>query len=244
VNLRLPAKHLSPCGAPGGRAQKILIAEDDAHISAMLCELLRQNGYAPVPAYSGTEALLLLQQDRFSLVLLDLMLPGKTGEQVLEELRKRQNLPVIVLTARTDKETTVNLLRLGADDYIAKPFDNDELLARIHVQLRRAAPGQPETNRLCFKDLTLDLDGYDAVSGGQKAGLSKREFEILQLLMKNPKKVFTKNNLYESIWNDEFLGGDNTVNVHISKLRAKLDAISPGTEYVQTVWGIGFKMAE
>jgi DNA-binding response OmpR family regulator len=151
---------------------------------------------------------------------------------------------VIALTARTDKETVVKLLRLGADDYVSKPFDTNELLARIDVQLRRSAPQEPETNRLYFKNITLDPDCFDAMADGHKAGLSKREFEILQLMMTNSNKVFTKNNLYESVWGGEFLGDDNTVNVHISKIRAKLNVISSGTEYIQTVWGIGFKMAE
>ena len=224
---------------------KILVVEDDAHINEMLCELLRYNGYAPTSAYSGTEALLLIPEGGFSLVLLDLMLPGKTGEQVLEEIRKSSEVPVIVLTARSDKATTVELLRLGADDYLAKPFDNNELLARIEARLRRSAPHNPDcANALHYKGATLDLDGYDAVVGGRRAGLSKREFEILRLLMSHPRKVFTKNNLYESVWGGDFLGDDNTVNVHISKLRAKLSAIAPDTEYIQTVWGIGFKMKE
>ena len=227
---------------------QILIVEDDVHINEMLCELLRQNNHTPTAAFSGTEALLLLSQNNYSLILLDLMLPGKTGEQVLEELRAVSNTPVIVLTARTDKETTVKLLRLGADDYIGKPFDNNELLARIDVRLRRqhdAAPDDKYGNAtISHKGITLDLDGYDELAGGQKAGLSKREFEILRLMMSHPNKVFTKNNLYESVWGGEFLGDDNTVNVHISKLRAKLNAISPDTEVIQTVWGIGFKMKE
>ena len=220
--------------------KKILIVEDDSHINEMLCHLLRQNGYAPTAAYSGTEALLALPRGGFSLILLDLMLPGKTGEDVLQEIRAHCTTPVIVLTARADKETTVKLLRLGADDYIAKPFDNNELLARIDVQLRRAVPA---AGQLRYKGITLDIDGYDAINvNGQKAGLSKREFEILHLMMQHPQKVFTKNNLYESVWGGQFLGDDNTINVHISKLRAKLAAISPGEEYIQTVWGIGFKM--
>ena len=223
--------------------KKILVVEDDIHISEMLCHLLRQNGYAPVAAYSGTEALLTLSQDEFSLILLDLMLPGKTGEKVLEKLRTVSAIPVIVLTARTDKETTVQLLRQGADDYIAKPFDNNELLARIDVQLRRTLPAQA-MEQIKFKGIALDLDGYDAVADGRKAGLSKREFEILRLMMSHPKKVFTKNNIYESVWGGDFWGDDNTINVYISKLRSKLQAISPDAEYIQTVWGIGFKMKE
>jgi DNA-binding response OmpR family regulator len=215
------------------------------HISNMLCELLSQNNYEPVAAYSGTEALLILPRGEFSLVLLDLMLPGKTGEEVLEELRGCFDVPVIVLTARTDKDTVVQLLRLGADDYIAKPFDNNELLARMDVQLRRASDREIAGEEiLSFRDLTLEINGYDVQVGGCKAGLSKREFEILRLMMCHPKKVFTKNNLYESVWGEEFYGDDNTINVHISKLRAKLAVHSPDTEYIQTVWGIGFKMKE
>jgi len=224
--------------------KQILIVEDDLHISEMLSELLRQNGYTPKAAYSGTEALLTLPQGGFSLILLDLMLPGKPGEEVLEEIRATSTIPVIVLTARTDKETTIKLLRLGADDYIAKPFDNNELLARIDVQLRRRAPEQPEREQIKYKSITLDLNGYDAFANGTPAGLSKREFEILRLMMSHPQKVFTKNNIYESVWGGEFWGDDNTINVHISKLRSKLQAISPGEDYIQTVWGIGFKMAE
>lgn len=226
------------------KIEKILIAEDDIYINEMLCQLLKQNGYMPMAAYSGTEALLLLSQDTFSLVLLDLMLPGKQGQQVLAEVRETSAIPVIVLTALTDKETTVKLLRLGADDYIAKPFDNNELIARIGVQLRHAAPRDLDKEQLKFKDITLDLDSYDAIINGRKAGLSKREFEILHLLMSHPNKVFTKNNIYQSVWGGEFLGDDNTVNVHISKLRTKLSVVSKDAEYIQTVWGIGFKMKE
>jgi len=133
---------------------------------------------------------------------------------------------------------------LGADDYIAKPFDNNELLARIDVQLRRAVPQNQSVTQLQFKDITLDLDGYDALIGGQKAGLSKREYELLRLMMSYPGKVFTKNNLYESVWGGEFFGDDNTINVHISKLRAKLKVLSPDADYIQTIWGLGFKMKE
>ena len=228
--------------------EKILIVEDDTFISEMLCELLALNGYDPVAAYSGTEALLCLSQGGFALVLLDLMLPGKTGEEVLREARLKSGVPIIVLTAMVDKETTVKLLRLGADDYIIKPFDNGELLARIDVQLRRAAAvglsASDTGSKLKFKDIILDLEGYDAFIGDAKAGLSKREFEILRLMMSHPQKVFSKNNLYESVWGDEYMGDDNIINVHISKLRAKLGALSPGQEYVKTVWGIGFKMGD
>jgi len=224
---------------------KILIIEDDTYISELLCELLAQNGYATAAAFSGTEGLLLLSQGTFDLVLLDLMLPGKTGEEVLQAIRG--TVPIIVLTARVDKETTVALLQMGADDYLTKPFDNDELLARIAVQLRRAAApaaSPPVPAALTYKDLTLDPDAHDAYIRGEAARLSKREFEILRLMATYPQKVFTKNNLYESVWGDAFFGTDNTVNMHISRLRAKLHALNPDAAYIKTVWGLGFKMEE
>lgn len=220
--------------------EKILIVEDDIHINNMLCELLRLNNYTPHAAFSGTEAILLLSGEQFSLILLDLMLPGKTGAEVLEEIRIKSAVPVIALTAVSDKESVVALLKAGANDYITKPFDNSELLARIEVQLRSNAPAQAQ--QLRFNALTLDLERFDGFIKEQSLGLSKREFEILKLLMENPQKVFTKNNLYESVWNDEFMGDDNTINVHISKLRSKIAKFTD-SEYIQTVWGIGFKMS-
>lgn len=223
--------------------KNILIVEDDLDISNMLKELLNQNNYQVTAAFSGSEALLCLQMKEFDLVLLDLMLPGKTGEQVLLELRKTNLVPVIVLTAQADKDKVVELLVQGADDYVSKPFDNRELLARIDVQLRKNI--QINNNKgLKFKDLTLLLDQFDVEINKKAAGFSKTEFAIVQLLMTHPNKVFTKNNLYESVWGGEFLGDDNTINVHISKIRQKLAALNPKEEYIQTVWGIGFKMQE
>jgi len=227
----------------GGIMHKILVVEDDIDINSMLCDLLQQNGYEPTAAYSGTEAVLNFKLGTYDLVLLDLMLPGKSGDAVLSDIRAVSDVPLIAVTAVTDKESTVSLLKSGADDYIPKPFDNDELLARIEVQLRRKQSGLIQDN-IIFKDIVLNLDEYDASINNKAASLSKREFEILKLLMSHPKKVFTKNNLYESVWQDEFMGDDNTINVHISKIRAKLAKLNPGEEYIQTVWGIGFKMHE
>ncbi len=222
--------------------KKILIVEDDVHISGMIQDLLTQEGYVTNVAYSGTEALMCFRMEKYELILLDLMLPGKTGYDVLTEIRAESQVPVIVLTAIDTKESTVSLLKLGANDYITKPFDNEELLVRIEVQLRNVTTTSPET--LHFKDVTLDLEQFDAFVQQEPLNLSKREFEILKCMMENPKKVFTKNNLYESVWGEEFFGDDNTINVHISKIRTKLAKINPETEYIQTVWGIGFKMQE
>jgi DNA-binding response OmpR family regulator len=184
---------------------------------------------------------MLFKAAEYGLILLDLMLPGKSGGQVLEEIRKTSGVPVIALTAVSGAESVVSLLKAGADDYITKPFDNDVLLARIDVQLRN---NKRSSGGLTFRDIVLDTELYDAFIGGQPLKLSKREFDILKLLMRNPKKVFSKNNLYESVWQEEFLGDDNTVNVHISKIRSKIAKFRPDGEYISTVWGIGFKMKE
>lgn len=224
----------------------ILVIEDDNDINHMVCDLLEQNGYNTKSAYSGTEALMVFH-DKIDLVLLDLMLPGLTGEQVLQELRKHSNIPVIGVSAKSDKASTINLLKTGADDYIVKPFNNDELLVRIEVQLRRYH--QPnnltkEDNKLTYKDIAIDVDTYSVVVNNIPISLTKREFLILELLIKYPKKVFTKSNLYEHVWNEEFYGDENTINVHISNIRSKLAKANPTEEYIQTVWGIGFKMCE
>lgn len=223
---------------------KILVVEDDSDINNMLNELLKQNNYEVTSAYSGTEALLCFKNDNYDIVLLDLMLPGKSGDAVLAEIREISSVPVLMLTAVTDKESMVMLLRAGADDYIRKPFDNDELLARIETNIRRHNIKGEDSKALVFDDMTIIPERYDVMIGSKYVGLSKREYEILKIMMEYPKKVFTKNNLYESVWNDEFLGDDNTINVHISKIRAKLARLSPDKEYIQTVWGIGFKLKE
>ena len=218
--------------------KKILIVEDDTNINNLLRDLLMHNGYVTTQAFSGTEAVMLLENKVYDLILLDLMLPGKTGEEVLEAIRAKCSTPVIALTAVSDK--VVTLLKAGANDYITKPFDNAELLARIEVQLRNSTAA-PKT--LHFREIMLDLERFDGFVEDKPLGLSKREYEILRLLMENPTKVFTKNNLYESVWGEDFLGDDNTINVHISKIRTKIAKYTNG-EYIQTVWGIGFKMSD
>lgn len=224
----------------------ILVVEDDSDISNMICDLLEQNGYNVRTAYSGTEALMVFD-NKIDLVLLDLMLPGLAGETVLENIRKHSNAPVIGLSAKSDKASTINLLKSGADDYIVKPFNNDELLVRIEAQLRRynqSSSLPTENSKVTYKDITIDIETYSVYVGNTSVSLTKREFLILELLMKYPKKVFTKSILYERVWNDEFFGDENTINVHISNIRSKLAKANPSEEYIQTVWGIGFKMSE
>lgn len=222
--------------------ETILIIEDDDTISSLLCDLLQREGYAVQAAYSGTEAMLCFEKERFDLVLLDLMLPGLPGEEVLARIRKQSDVPVIALSAKDALESKVNLLRDGADDYITKPFDNSELVARMQALLRRNAAAGSRREVYVFKDIRLDPSTLEVTAAGTPVNLTKREYMILELLMSNPRKVFTKNNIFESVWNETFVGEDNAVNVHISNIRQKLAKAGREEPYIQTVWGIGFKM--
>lgn len=222
----------------------ILVAEDDSDISQLLCSIIRKSGYIPQPAFSGTEALLYLEQRQWSMVLLDLMLPGMTGEELLKRIDGRRNGPVIIISAKGEQQTKVSALRGGADDFITKPFDIEEVSARIDSHLRRFAQiAQPIVpNVLQHNGLVLDRDAKSVTTDGIELALTAREYEILALLMSVPKKVFTKADLYESVWNEPFYGDVNTVNVHMSNLRSKLAKAAPGSEFIETVWGIGYRL--
>ena len=224
----------------------ILVVEDDPDINRLLCRILTDGGYDVRPAFSGSEAVLWAEQYEYDLVLLDLMLPGLTGEEFIAQMRRKKTMPILVLSAKAGLEDRVNVLRLGADDFISKPFDNAEVLARVEAQLRRyrqfSAPAEAgEVLRL--GDLVLDREAVRVTAGGTDVALTAREFEILALLLSHPKKVYTREQLYENVWGGEYMGDDNTVNVHISNLRSKLGKVSD-REYIKTVWGIGFKMNE
>lgn len=229
-------------------ATLVLIVEDDNDISLMLKELLTSQGYEAMQAFSGTEALLCMEKRVPEAVILDLMLPGMKGEDVLHSLKKQHpHVSVIVSSARDDVQTRVSLLRGGADDYVVKPFDTEELLARLEAVLRRSAESRESTNAgteevLEYKNLRIYPENLQVQAAGQEVSLTKREYMILELLMRYPGKVFTKSNIYESVWNEEFLGEENAVNVHISNIRQKLARACPEETYIQTVWGIGFKM--
>ena len=223
----------------------ILIVEDDNDINHMLKELLIQQGYEVLQAFSGTEALLYLEKKQPMAVILDLMLPGMDGQELLSHIKKiNSNIAVIISSAKEEVKTRVELLRAGADDYIVKPFDTEELLARLEAVLRRleGEESKKDYKRLEYKDIIMEVDDFRVMVAGAEIALTKREYFILQLLMENPGKVFTKSNIYESVWNEEFLGEDNAVNVHISNIRQKLAAVNAQETYIQTVWGIGFKM--
>ena len=220
---------------------KILIIEDDSEINNMLKILLTQNGYDTTSAYSGTEGLL-VHGNNINLVLLDLMLPGKSGEDIIKDLKAKNNVPVIVMSAVHDIEKKVDLFTLGADDYITKPFHNDELLARIAARLRNGNEPVNKNNIIIYKDIEIDKNNFTAKCTGKILELSKHEFDLLCLLVENSGRTCTKSMIYDRVWDDENSADDNTLNVHISKIRKKLKDCNLNADYIETVWGIGYRL--
>lgn len=223
----------------------ILVVEDDNSINDFIMRLMKKNGYDVVQAYSGTEAMMHLKANSFHLVLLDLMLPGMAGEELIKNIRKTKTMPVIVISAKIDKQSKLDLFRLGADDYITKPFDIEELSARVDANIRRYmrfSNIDVLEQKLVYKDIILNKETKEVEVNGIKLTLTAREFNILELLLMHPKKVFSKANIFESIWEEEYLGDDNTVNVHMSNLRNKLQRANPKEEYIETIWGMGYKL--
>lgn len=221
--------------------KKILIVEDDVNISNLLKEALSQKGYTCGQAFSGTEAALWLEKESWMLVLLDLMLPGMTGEKVLQLIRRQGDTPVIVLTAKDAMEEKLDLLTSGADDYITKPFDINEVIARVQIQLRHAGQ-EAEPDRIECGGITLDDKTHQIwVEGQEILHLTRQEYAILELLIRHPKQVFRKEAIFTYAWEEEYMGETKTLDVHISNIRKKLKAVTD-KEYIQTVWGIGYRL--
>ena len=220
----------------------ILIIEDDTDINNATAEYLRRQGCLCTQAFSGTEGRLLWRDGSFDLLLVDLMLPGLSGGELISEIRKSSKIPVIVLSAKAELSDKVELLGSGADDYLTKPCQLEELWARVQVQLRHANAA-PAAKLLQFRDWLLDPEEMTLTAAGLPVSLTAHEFRIVELLVNRPKRVFTKQQIYEAVWQEEYAVEDKTITVHISNIRAKLR--SSGTDgYIQTVWGIGFKLAE
>lgn len=233
---------------------KILIIEDDREINRLICEYLPDLGYE---AYSETDGMAglkrLRERDDIDLVLLDLMLPLKSGDRVLKELREFSDVPVIVLSAREMVQTKIELIKAGADDYVTKPFDLDEMAVRIEAVLKRCkrlpgrGDGQGEeadlSEILTYKNMRIDRTAKTVSVKGQRLELTAKEYAILELLLSNPTKLFSKANLYESVWEEVYYAEDNTLKVHISNVRNKIKKHDE-EEYVETVWGMGYKLAQ
>ncbi len=218
--------------------KNIFIVDDDVCIGDMLEEVLTREGYGTVRAYSGTEALLYLSSNRPDLILLDLMLPGLSGEELLPLI---QGIPVIVVSAKAEVSSKVDLLLGGASDYITKPFNTEELLARITVQLRKSSASS--TPILTYDEIELDTDSRSVKVKRIPVRLTKTEYAILKLLMQNPSQVITRSVMLDRISEDTPDCMESSLKVHVSNLRRKLKEIN-GKDYIEAVWGIGFKLNE
>ncbi len=227
---------------------RILLVEDDIETSDMLKDFLITENFEVVTAYDGKSACKKFLEDKYSLVLLDIMIPGINGIEVMKIIRKSSTVPIIIISAKdSDSDKTLGL-GLGADDYITKPFSVIEVLARIKANIRRNTqyiPDIPNKENILKKgNLTIDTDTYSVLKNGKKIELTVKEFEILKMLIQNPQKVYTKNQIYSSVWNDVYIGDENAVNVHISRLRGKIEDNPRDPKYIVTVWGIGYKLGE
>lgn len=235
--------------------KKVLIVEDDREIRSLLKNFLLENEFEVAEAKDGNAASTLIAEEEYNIILMDMMLPYKSGDVLIKELRSlkdsaRSKTPVIVLSAKTMKDTRLEVLRMGADDYIIKPFDLDEVLVRIEVVLRRSeseaedAVGEETDSSQCLEHngLVLNKELNSVTFEGSPVKLTLKELQLLELFLKNPQKTFTKANLYETVWEDTYYYEDNTVNVHMSNLRSKLKKAT-GQEFIETVWGIGYKLA-
>ena len=222
----------------------ILVIEDDTDINNVISDTLTKSGYSCTQAFSGTEALLCLERENYALAIMDLMLPGISGEELLPKLKEKQQIPVIVVSAKDGLDSKINLLTNGAEDYLTKPFEIQELVARVGVQIRRFAEiDEAQSQQLQYKDLVLNQTSFTASINGKEIILTKQEFKIVELLLSHPNKVYSKQDIYDYAWNEIYIGEDKTINVHISNIRKKLKAVST-EEYIETVWGIGFRLAK
>ena len=223
----------------------ILICDDEKDIVSALKIYLEAEGYQTFPAYNGKEALAVLDKEDIHLVLLDVMMPGLDGIGVLAKLREWSNVPVILLTAKSEDTDKVLGLNLGADDYITKPFNPVELLARVRSQLRRylqLGGGKARESVLSIGAVSLDDSSKTVTVDGEPVNLTPREYEILKLLMQNPGRVFHPRDLYRKVWNEEPFGAESTVAVHIRHLREKIEIDPAAPRYIRAVWGQGYKI--
>lgn len=222
--------------------QKILIADDDRNICELIRLYLEKEGYSVVLAQDGEEAISRFQTTSPDLILLDVMMPKLDGWQVCREIRKKSEVPIIMITAKGETFDKVLGLELGADDYVVKPFDTKEIIARIKAVLRRTAQKQPEAvvNEVSFDKLVVNMTKYELKVDGKVVDTPPKELELLYHLASNPNRVFTRDQLLDEVWGFEYYGDSRTVDVHVKRLREKLEGVSEEWA-VKTVWGVGYK---
>lgn len=222
--------------------KKILVVEDDMDIHNLIKNVLEKERYDVISAYSGTEALLLIEKKELDLILLDLMIPGLSGEEIIKKVK---NIPIIVISAKISSEDKVNALSIGANDYITKPFDTNELLARIKVQLRLSK--KDNNVSLSYKDMILDKNSHTLYIKDKNINLTKTEYIILRQLLLNPKQIITKTKLIQLLNENDKINvetqvcDENSLKVHISNIRKKIKKVTE-QQYIESVWGIGFKL--
>lgn len=223
----------------------ILVIEDDAMINNLLCRVLNDNGYETESALDGAEGSRMAATRDYELILLDLMLPGKNGEDILRDLRRSRSTPAIVLSARSEVPDRIELLKLGADDYICKPFDIDEVILRIEAVLRRSGAERrsPGKGSLEYKQLRLDPESKRVFIAGSELTCTAMEYSILELMLSSPGKVFSKRSLFENITGEDYLSEDNTMNVHMSNLRKKIAKLTD-EPCIDTVYGMGYRLSK
>lgn len=219
--------------------RSVLVIEDDKTINSLLCSIITKSGYSVDSAENGLDGLAKALSGDYNIILMDLMLPLKTGEEVLKELRSVKNTPVIIISAKLEVYNRIELFKIGADDYIIKPFDIDEVMLRIQAVLRRTEA--QASDLLTFRDIKLDTGSKRVYVRENGITCTATEYAILELMLKNPRTIFSKRRLYESVSGDTYLSDDNTMNVHISNLRKKIAKFTP-EEYIETVYGMGYRL--
>ncbi len=220
--------------------KRMLIIEDDKTINKLLCSIFGKDGYVCESAQNGFDGLTMALQNEYNIILMDLMLPLKTGEEVLREIRKSKSTPVIVLSAKGEVYNRIELLRLGADDYITKPFDIDEVILRTQAVLRRIGE-ERVYSELCFREIKINAESKRIYINDNEIICTAMEYSILEVLLSNPSKIFSKRNLFESVTGEDYMSDDNAMNVHISNLRKKIGQFTD-EKYIETVYGMGYRL--
>lgn len=223
----------------------ILLVEDNKTVHKILLEALKKENFNVISAYDGAQAMFQFEKTAIDLIVLDLMLPDMEGKSIIEAVRKSANTPLMVISAKNTDTDKAEMLTLGADDYLSKPFSMIEFIARIHAVIRRYRMSHVERKQVkTIGDLEFHLYNYMFYNHGIEIPLTKKEAQILELFFSNPNKIITKKQLYEAVWNESYYDDENVINVHMKRIRNKIEKDSTNPEIIQTIWGIGYQYKE